>query len=152
MLNKFCFWLLVWPVIGLLLLSPSLSKGSKEKPLRSIYPKGEIVFDPSNPKEHASWKGHETLPLAEMQQLCTDLAAYLEVDKENGAKFLLEIAAAESDFGYYVRQVRGPAQSVWQIEPETARDLYERLPKRNPQMYQKIMALRDPNLDEEEMW
>ncbi|MBR3663329.1 MAG: hypothetical protein IKN64_01585 [Desulfovibrio sp.] len=49
-----------------------------------------------------------------------------------------------------MRQVKGPAQSVWQIEPATARDLHERLPARSPLMYRKILALRDPRLSEEE--
>ncbi|MBQ9536719.1 MAG: hypothetical protein IJU79_02910 [Desulfovibrionaceae bacterium] len=116
----------------------------------SIYPLGPQAFDPSNPSQHGTWKGRKTLPLDEMQVLCAKIAAYLELPQENCCNLLLEICAAESDFGYYVRQVRGPAQSVWQIEPATARDLHTRLPKKNLQLYTKIVALRDPLLDEEE--
>ena len=144
-------------IFGLLFLVSPLNlqaslaqKVSSGQITRSIYPDGQGQFDPTNPTKHATWKGHKTMPVDEMRQLCVDICAYLGIDKENGANFLLEIAAAESDFGYYVRQVRGPAQSVWQIEPATARDMHQRLPKRNPLMYQKIVSLRDPNLDEEE--
>ncbi|MBQ7456797.1 MAG: hypothetical protein IJS54_04260 [Desulfovibrio sp.] len=133
--------------------SPSFDAPQRAALIRtdsSIYPQPPMAFTPDNPSHHGVWKGRAQLPLAQMHQLCLDLAAYLGFPRENGAHFLLEIAAAESDFGYYVRQVRGPAQSVWQIEPETARDMHARLPKRNPGMYQKILALRDPLLSEEE--
>lgn len=144
--HKFCrLCLLLVTLICILSLESRATQTS-----RSIYPNGQGCFDPTNPTVHATWKGHKTMPVDEMRQLCVDISAYLGIHKENGANFLLEIAAAESDFGYYVRQVKGPAQSVWQIEPATARDMHERLPKRNPVMYKKIMALRDPNLDEEE--
>ncbi|MBO4334511.1 MAG: hypothetical protein J5846_01575 [Desulfovibrio sp.] len=116
----------------------------------SIYPSPEAAFSPERPELHGVWKGHRTLPLGQMQTLCFAVADYLGVHRENAGRFLLEIAAAESDFGYYVRQVKGPAQSVWQIEPATARDLHERLPKRQPELYRKILALRDPALSEEE--
>ncbi len=116
----------------------------------TIYPDAEAGFWPDRPDQHGTWKGRRYLPFEQMQTLCFAVAEYLGLPRENAGRFLLEIAAAESDFGYYVRQVRGPAQSVWQIEPATAKDLHERLPGRNPQMYRKILALRDPLLSEEE--
>ncbi|MBQ7617835.1 MAG: hypothetical protein IJS50_03075 [Desulfovibrio sp.] len=96
------------------------------------------------------WKGRKQLPLEQTRELCLWVAEHLGLAKEQAASFLLEIAAAESDFGYYVRQVSGPALSAWQIEPATAKDLCERLPARNFLLYQKIMALKDPNLSLED--
>lgn len=136
--------------VGIVLSLLCVGVLAKELRGRSIYPEGTPVFDPLHPEQHATWKGKFTMPREEATQLCYDVATYMGIAKDNVARFLLEIAAAESDFGYYVRQVRGPAQSVWQIEPATARDCHERLSKRNPLLYKKILSLRDPNLDEEE--
>ena len=42
------------------------------------------------------------------------------------ARFLLLCTAAiESDCGYYIKQVNGPALGIWQIEPKTDLDLWE---------------------------
>lgn len=38
---------------------------------------------------------------------------------------LLATAAIESDCGYYIKQVNGPALGVWQMEPETHCDIFE---------------------------
>ena len=125
-------------------LSDGLSYGLSEG-ISSL----NALFDPTNPRLHGTWKGRKTLPLAPFRALVAAIVRYLGLPLET-TPFLLEIAAAESDFGYYVRQVRGPAQSVWQIEPETARDMHARLPRKNPSLYRKIVALRDPGLSEEQ--
>ena len=42
------------------------------------------------------------------------------------ARFLLLCTAAiESDCGYYIKQVNGPALGIWQIEPDTEHDIWE---------------------------
>lgn len=42
------------------------------------------------------------------------------------ARFLLLCTAAiESDCGYYIKQVNGPALGPWQMEPKTENDIYE---------------------------
>ncbi|MBO4368613.1 MAG: hypothetical protein J5803_00715, partial [Desulfovibrio sp.] len=143
-----CVWLLASCLCAVLFLLPVMSLSGSDD-VRALYPEGEYRFDPANPAQHATWKGRHTLPYAQMQTLCHDVCSYLGVHP-NAADFLLEIAAAESDFGYYVRQVKGPAQSVWQIEPETARDMHTRLARKNPLLYRKIIALRDPGLEEED--
>ena len=45
--------------------------------------------------------------------------------KNNAVNLLLGTAAVESNFGTYVRQIKGPAVSVFQIEPFTERDMWE---------------------------
>ncbi|MCR4665935.1 MAG: hypothetical protein K5657_01430 [Desulfovibrio sp.] len=133
----------------LLFFSPGILPGY---PLFSavLSPSAFPVFSPDNPGEHATWKGRRSLPLEEMRLLCRNVSLYLGVHPEYASVFLLEIAAAESDFGYYVRQVKGPAQSVWQIEPATANDTHARLSRRNPLLYKKIVQFRNPNLSEED--
>jgi len=42
------------------------------------------------------------------------------------ARFLLLCTAAiESDCGYYIKQVNGPALGIWQMEPKTHLDIFE---------------------------
>ncbi|MBR4742123.1 MAG: hypothetical protein IK079_04415, partial [Desulfovibrio sp.] len=66
---------------------------------RSMY-QTEPCFTPENPEEHATWKGRANLDPKEAHFLCSHLCRYLGMH-ENTVPFLLEIAAAESDFGYY---------------------------------------------------
>ncbi len=126
-----------------------LSGGRAEQPVANPSFSPTTLFLPDNPSVHGTWKGRKQLPAASFRTLVDAIVRYLGLPAP-ATQFLLEIAAAESDFGYYVRQVRGPAQSVWQIEPETARDMHERLPRKNSLLYRKILALKDPNLSEEE--
>lgn len=42
------------------------------------------------------------------------------------ARFLLLCTAAiESDCGYYIKQVSGPALGIWQMEPDTEHDIWK---------------------------
>lgn len=43
---------------------------------------------------------------------------------DNAARLLLMIAAHESGLGSYIMQVKGPAMGIYQMEPETMRDIY----------------------------
>ena len=42
---------------------------------------------------------------------------------ESARLLLLATAAIESDCGYYIKQVNGPALGIWQMEPDTATDI-----------------------------
>jgi len=43
-----------------------------------------------------------------------------KVDGDAAVRLLLGTAAAESEFGHYLRQITGPARGVFQVEPATA--------------------------------
>lgn len=43
---------------------------------------------------------------------------------KDAAMLLLATAAIESDCGYYIKQIDGPALGVWQMEPVTHNDIW----------------------------
>lgn len=43
---------------------------------------------------------------------------------ENAVELIMLTVAQESEFGRYIRQVRGPAQGVIQLEPNTEKDIW----------------------------
>ncbi len=44
-------------------------------------------------------------------------------DSLNARMLLLSTAAIESNCGYYIKQVGGPAEGIWQMEPDTHDDI-----------------------------
>ena len=46
-------------------------------------------------------------------------------ESENAVELLMLTAAVESNLGYYVRQVRGPALGIYQMEPATYADIWD---------------------------
>lgn len=45
-------------------------------------------------------------------------------DSKNARMLLLATAAIESKCGYYIKQINGPALGIWQMEPETYKDIW----------------------------
>jgi len=50
----------------------------------------------------------------------------MDLYSESAVNLLLGTAAQESKMGYYIKQVKGPACGIYQIEPKTAEWLYDR--------------------------
>lgn len=46
-------------------------------------------------------------------------------DSANARMLLLATAAIESRCGYYIKQVKGPAEGIWQMEPATTADIFK---------------------------
>lgn len=44
---------------------------------------------------------------------------------EDAAELLMGTAAVESKLGYYIKQVGGPARGIFQMEPDTEKDIWE---------------------------
>ena len=55
-----------------------------------------------------------------------------------GVNLLLGTAAVESDFGRYIKQVKGPALGVFQMEPDTERDIWVNFVKFRPRLRDAI--------------
>lgn len=45
-------------------------------------------------------------------------------NSKNAQMLLLATAAIESDCGYYIKQINGPALGIWQMEPDTFHDIF----------------------------
>lgn len=55
---------------------------------------------------------------------------------------LLGTAAHESLCGFHLKQVKGPALGVWQVEPTTHADVYENFINRRPGLLEIFRGLR----------
>lgn len=61
---------------------------------------------------------------------------------------LLGTAAHESHLGTYLRQLKGPALGIFQMEPNTAGDIWDNYLKYKPHFVEKIISLTNiPGLD-----
>lgn len=56
-------------------------------------------------------------------------------------ELLMLTAAQESGLGTYLRQIKGPARGVFQIEPATHKDLWDRVLKARPELARRICQL-----------
>ncbi len=56
----------------------------------------------------------------------------------SAVNLLLGTCAVESAFGTYLRQIRGPAVGVFQVEPATERDIWENWLKFKPDLTQGL--------------
>jgi hypothetical protein len=61
---------------------------------------------------------------------------------EHAVELLVLTAAQETQLGNAIRQLKGPAQGFFQIEPATERYLVERLQRQGGELLRKINSLR----------
>lgn len=69
---------------------------------------------------------------------------------EDAEALLLGTAAQESHLGYYLKQLRGPARGIYQMEPATERDIWENWLGYNPELVEALGVLYNivgPNPD-----
>ena len=57
---------------------------------------------------------------------------------------LLATAAQESRCGHYIKQVKGPALGIFQMEPATHRDIYENFLQYKPSIERRMDPIRFP--------
>lgn len=82
---------------------------------------------------------------AQLREIITSVLSYLgEKSLADWTRLLMMTAAVESDCGFYLRQVKGPARSIFQIERPTERDALDWARERHPELYAKIKSLRFP--------
>ncbi len=62
----------------------------------------------------------------------------VELHSEAATDLLLKTAAHESKFGTYLRQVQGPALGIFQIEPDTEKDIWLNYLRFNSELTEKI--------------
>lgn len=58
---------------------------------------------------------------------------------------LVMTAAHESHLGYYFKQVNGPAEGIYQMEPNTASDIWDNYLEYNPELAVKVNMLCSPS-------
>lgn len=60
---------------------------------------------------------------------------------EDAVELLMLTAAKESNLGTYIKQIRGPALGVFQMEPATAKDHLEGFLAKRPELKERILGL-----------
>lgn len=60
-------------------------------------------------------------------------------NSKNAQMLLLATAAIESDCGYYIKQINGPALGVWQMEPDTEHDIWSNCDNLNTDSFHKLI-------------
>lgn len=73
---------------------------------------------------------------------------------EAAVELLMLTAAVESNLGTYLEQEKGPAQGIFQMEPNTEYDIWKNYLAYKPQLRNKISGYRaeDTQLNEELKW
>lgn len=61
---------------------------------------------------------------------------------ESAEELLMLTAAQESAMGQYLRQIRGPAVGVFQMEPATHDDIWGNYLAYKPQLAERVLAIR----------
>lgn len=80
-----------------------------------------------------------------LRRVIDKVLVYLEVPNRYDWERLIYLTAiVESDGGRYLKQIRGPAKSPFQTEPETERDILRWCKAKRPELYRKIRTLRFP--------
>lgn len=64
----------------------------------------------------------------------------------NVVNMILETACVESNCGEYIKQLKGPACGIFQIEPNTAKDMLQHFIKYKPKLFENYIKLLNPNL------
>jgi hypothetical protein len=77
---------------------------------------------------------HVIRPTLQAISLWSDAAEYL----------LLGTAAQESQLGYYLTQIHGPALGIYQIEPATHADVWQNYLEYQPYLAEKVQTLLSP--------
>jgi len=66
---------------------------------------------------------------------------YLEMNSESAVNLLLGTAAQESQLGKYLKQIKGPALSIYQIEPRTHEDTWKNFINFRSELKDKMISL-----------
>ena len=99
-----------------------------------------------------SWKGGSTVKAEQLRQTIEavhERLSFVPKDCDGYVELLMETCAAESLRGIYVKQKRGSAKGIFQMEPSTEEDTRKWLKKRHPEVYKEVMAFWDEKESQE---
>ena len=113
-------------------------KREKMSELPYSFPKGEAKKSVRRTQAPGIYSKH-------LRLIIDKTLVFLEVkNRFHWERLIYLTAIAESDGGRYLRQVKGPAKSPFQTEPETEKDILRWCKAKRPDLYQKIRMLRVP--------
>lgn len=113
-----------------------------------------LLLDPEQKSQKISlWHGEDQLDTVYLYGTIKRVLKTLNIslkDEENFILLLMETVAIETNFGFYVTQIKGPALGVFQIQPSTFRSLNKNYLRLNPEIKEKIDLYRRNDLTDEE--
>lgn len=62
---------------------------------------------------------------SQLRDLIGEVLSYLNLHSDDAVELLMLTAAQESHCGRYIKQIRGPALGIFQMEPATERDIWK---------------------------
>ena len=116
----------------------------KSAPVAQAPPSPWLMKDKPEEKKtrHISRPGIEE---KQLRRVIDKVLVYLEVpDRWHWERLIYLTALVESDGGRYLKQVRGPARSPFQTEPETEKDILRWCKVKHPELFKKVRSLRFP--------
>lgn len=99
------------------------------------------------------WYGEDQLDTVYLYGTIKKVLKTLDMDLKDEEDFILlimETVAIESNFGYHVTQIKGPALGVVQIQPSTYRSLNKNFLRINTELKEKVDLFKRNDLTDEE--
>lgn len=79
----------------------------------------------------------------QLRDAITKVLTYLELNSPAAVELLMMTAAQESALGNYIKQIKGPALGIFQMEPATEKDIWDRYLSKHQKLADKVQALRN---------
>lgn len=87
----------------------------------------------------------------QLRELIVDTLKEANLHSDSAVELLMLTAATESKLGHYIRQVKGPAMGVFQMEGATEDDIWSNYLKYKPELHSKVQ-LSSVFGDDELVW
>ena len=82
-----------------------------------------------------------TIAAGQFRDLIKRTLIAADMHSKNAVELLMGTAAMESHLGTYIKQIHGPALGVFQMEPETERDIWKNYLKYRPKYIDAIVRV-----------
>lgn len=79
----------------------------------------------------------------QLREMISKVLDYLGLNTPSAVEILMMTAAQESGLGRYLKQLKGPARGIFQIEPNTEKFVWDLFLKKKPELISKIQALKN---------
>lgn len=114
------------------------------KEINHYTPKTHGPFKPLRLVKIWEWEGGEKIDKHKLSETIYAVMKRLGIEENKDLHDLvMETCAVETDFGYIVKQVNGPALSMYQILPSTFRYLLDKIKDNDKELHKKVMYFYD---------
>lgn len=152
--DRWCIWLFAALLIGMSVVPlcfmgcPKETTGSKAVVDRPVTSADRVTHYPASFEsiDYKPIQGDDTMSFNRNQLRAKIKAVLTWLDPEipysdTAVELLMLTCAQETHLGKYLKQVRGPARGIFQIEPATEKDMFRTLSQRHGAIRAKISEL-----------